>query len=256
MLEINELHFKYKGENEDVLNGFSMRLSRGEVGILLGKNGCGKTTLFNNILGINAPDSGTITLDGENVTAMSRRRRADCIAYVPQNIQFGALSVYDSILMGRVSHFGLKEGKHDRDVVDEIISKMKLGDMANRMVNELSGGERQKIAVARALAQEPRLIIFDEPTANLDMVNEELIIEEGRKLASQGITILSSLHDVNQALYFGDRFFFMKDGRVKYEGGEEIVTSELIEDVYGAGRRVVQVEGSRFLAYDKKTPTA
>ncbi len=123
--------------------------------------------------------------------------------------------MFDSILMGRVSYFGLRAGKEDYDVVDRIMAEMKLESFADRNAENLSGGERQKVAIARALAQEPKLLVFDEPTGNLDIANEELIIEEAKKVArSRNIAILSSLHDLNQALYFGDRFFFLKDGRV------------------------------------------
>ncbi len=247
MLRIENLHFKYKNSPNAVIDGLSMQLDSGLVGILLGRNGCGKTTLFNNILGINRPSGGSVTYDGEDVLAMTRRKRACCIAYVPQNIKFGALTVYESIMMGRVPHFGLKEGENDRRVVRRIIDQMGLGDMANRMVTQLSGGERQKIAIARAMAQEPKIIIFDEPTGNLDMMNEELILREAKALASQGITILSSLHDINQALSFGDRFFFMKDGRIKYEGGRDIITENVIQDIYGAQRKVIEADGRKIV---------
>ncbi|NMD44711.1 MAG: ABC transporter ATP-binding protein, partial [Clostridiales bacterium] len=107
MLKIENLCFRYRRKSELVLNGVSLEIAEGEVALLLGKNGSGKTTLFNNILGILKPESGSIFFDGEELTQMSRRERAKRIAYVPQDIRFGSLSVYDSILMGRISHFGL-----------------------------------------------------------------------------------------------------------------------------------------------------
>ena len=155
------------------------------------------------------PDDGSISFDGENLLKISKRERARRIAYVPQHIHFGSLSVYDSILMGRVSYFGLKAGKEDYDVVNEILADMQLESFAYRNAEDLSGGEKQKIAIARALAQDPKMLVFDEPTGNLDIANEELIIEEAKKVAREkNISILSSLHDLNQALYFGDKFFF------------------------------------------------
>ena len=107
MLKCENLFFRYSKNGKPVLNGASLGLGAGEIGILLGKNGSGKTTLFKTILGINTPESGSISFDGENLLKMPRRERARRIAYVPQDIQFGALSVFDSILMGRVSYFGL-----------------------------------------------------------------------------------------------------------------------------------------------------
>jgi len=244
MLKVENLHFRYAKHSGMVLRGANLELKQGQIGIILGKNGSGKTTLFKNILGIHSPTSGSITFDGENLLKLPRRERARRIVYVPQDIQFGALTVFDSILMGRVSYFGLKASYSDYQAVEQIIRDMGLQSFANRNVEELSGGERQKIAIARAMAQEPKLMVFDEPTGNLDIANEQLIIEEARKLAREkNISILSSLHDLNQALSLGDKFFFMKDGIVKYAGGREIVTPEVIYDVFGAQVRIVEIDG-------------
>ena len=233
MLKAENLHFSYSKHGTSVLNGASLELKQGEIGILLGKNGSGKTTLFKNILGIHNPAGGSIAFDGENLLKMPRRERARRIAYVPQDIHFGALSVFDSILMGRVSYFGLKASREDYVAVERIVEDMGLESFAHRNVDELSGGERQKIAIARAMAQEPRLMVFDEPTGNLDIANEQLILREAKKLARErNISILSSIHDVNQALAFGDKFFFLKNGVVKYAGGKEIVTAEVIKDIF------------------------
>lgn len=244
MLNIYDLHFCYGKNGVPVLNGASLELKQGEIGILLGRNGSGKTTLFKNILGIEKPQNGIIDFDGENLLKMNRRERARRIAYVPQDIHFGALSVFDSILMGRVSYFGLKASHSDYVAVEKIIEDMGLGSFAHRNVEELSGGERQKIAIARAMAQEPKLMVFDEPTGNLDIANEQLIVEEAKRLARQkNISILSSLHDLNQALAFGDKFFFLKDGVVKYAGGREIVTPEVIKDTFDADVRIREIDG-------------
>lgn len=248
MLNVENLHFRYSRHGKPVLNGASLELQQGEIGILLGKNGSGKTTLFKNILGINTPAGGAIRFDGENLLKMPRRERARRIAYVPQDIHFGALSVFDSILMGRVSYFGLKAGMDDYTAVEKIIADMGLQDFAHRNVDELSGGERQKIAIARAMAQEPKLMVFDEPTGNLDIANEQLIIEEAKKLAREkNISILSSLHDLNQALYFGDKFFFLKDGAVKYAGGKEIVTEAVIKDIFDIDVKIIQINHQKVI---------
>lgn len=248
MFKIENLSYRYRKSSPYVLDGVSMELKSGEIGILLGKNGSGKTTLFNSILGINKPSDGTIVYEGEDMLKMSRTERARRIAYVPQNIQFGMLSVYDSIMLGRLSYFGVRAGDSDRKVVEGIIKEMKLEDLAARNVSELSGGERQKIAIARAMAQEPGMIVFDEPTGNLDLANEELIIQEAKKLAREkNIAILSSLHDLNQALYFGDRFFFLKDGKIKYSGGEEIITSDVINDVFDVNMKIVTIDDKKII---------
>ena len=244
MLNVENLQFRYSAHGNSVLNGASLELKEGEIGILLGKNGSGKTTLFKNILGIEKPKKGSIRFDGENLLKMPRRERARRIAYVPQDIHFGALSVFDSILMGRVSYFGMKASTADYVAVEKIIEDMGLSSFAHRNVDELSGGERQKIAIARAMAQEPKLMVFDEPTGNLDIGNEQLIIDEAKKLAREkNIAILSSLHDLNQALAFGDKFFFLKNGVVKYAGGREIVTPEVVKDTFGVDVSIREIDG-------------
>ena len=244
MLKVENLHFRYSGNGKPVLNGASLELEQGQIGILLGKNGSGKTTLFKNILGIEKPAGGNIRFNGENLLKMPRRERARRIAYVPQHIHFGDLSVLDSVLMGRVSYFGMKAGAEDYLAVEKILEDMQLLDFASRSAEALSGGEKQKIAIARAMAQEPKLMIFDEPTGNLDIANEQLILKEAKKLAREkNISILSSVHDINQALAFGDQFFFMKDGVIKYAGGKEIDTEEVVKDIFDVDVRFETIHG-------------
>ena len=243
MLRIENLQFSYNAKQQ-VLCGVDLELSEGQVGILLGKNGSGKTTLFRALLGLVKPQKGTILFEGESLLKLGRAQRAKRIAYVPQDIQFGDLTVFESVLMGRISYFGLQAGKEDYEAVEKLLVDMDLLELAHRNVTELSGGEKQKIAIARAMAQQPRLMVFDEPTGNLDIANEQLIIREAKKLAKEkNIAVLSSLHDLNQALALGDRFFFMKDGVVKYAGSREIFTPEVIKDVFGADVELLEKDG-------------
>ena len=244
MLSVEHVTFRYSRQGPDVLRGVNLELKPGEIGILLGRNGSGKTTLFQNILGILNPRTGSIRFEGEDLRKLSRAQRARRIAYVPQDIRFGALSVFDSVLMGRVAYFGMKAGREDYLAVERILRDMGLEAFAQRNVEELSGGERQKIAVARAMAQEPKLMVFDEPTGNLDIANEQQIITEAKRLGREkNIAILSSLHDLNRAMEFGDRFFFLKDGVVKYTGGKECFREDVLRDIFDIDVKIAQVDG-------------
>lgn len=244
MLEIKDITFRYSRRAPLILDNINLTLEKGEIGILLGKNGSGKTTLFKNILGIEKPESGSISYDGKDLLRLSRRERAGYIAYVPQDIQFGDLTVYDTVLMGRMAYFGLRAGKEDEKITEEVLNDMGLTELASRNANELSGGERQKIAIARALVQEPKLLIFDEPTGNLDIANEQLILKEAKKVAKEkGIGILTSLHDLNQALDLGTKFFFIKEGKIVYSGGPEIVTKEVIKEIFNADVEIIEHDG-------------
>ena len=254
MITVENLRFQYGHRTPPVLRGVDLSLGDGEIGILLGKNGSGKTTLFKNLLGICTPSGGTVRFDGEDLLAMPKRERARRIAYVPQHIHFGALSVFDSVLMGRVSYFGLRAGAEDYAVVETLLREMQLEAFAERSAEDLSGGEKQKVAIARAMAQEPKMLVFDEPTGNLDIANEQLIISEAKKLAREKhITILSSLHDLNEALSFGDRFFLMRDGVVRYAGGREVLTAEHIKDIFDITVRIAEIDGETVILGGNRT---
>ena len=245
-LEIRDVSFRYAKRSALILDGVTLTLQAGQIGIVLGKNGCGKTTLFKVLLGILRPERGSILFDGRDLVRMSRRERARIVAYVPQDIRFGALTVHDTVLAGRVSRFGYRAGAADEEAVEHILKDMQLDAYALRNVEHLSGGERQKVAIARAMAQEPRILVFDEPTGSLDIANEQLILSEARRLAREkGICILISVHDLNQAADLGDRFFFLKEGKVRHTGGDEILTEDVIRDVFDADVRIVETEGKK-----------
>lgn len=248
MFEIRDLRFAYK-KTSPVLNGVNMSLEDGEIGVLLGKNGAGKSTLFKCVLGLVKP-VGEILFDGKDLTKVGRVERAKLIAYVPQDITFGDLTVFDSVLTGRIARFGLIAGKEDREVVERVLNELEIERLANKNVNELSGGERQKVAIARALAAEPKMLVFDEPTGNLDIQNERLIFDIAKKIASEkNITILIAIHNIGFAMEFGDKFFMMKDGEIKHTGGVEIINEQTIDDVFGVKAKIFDVEGHKGIVF-------
>ena len=248
MLTADNLSFRYARRSPLVLNGAGFSLRAGEIGILLGKNGSGKTTLFRILLGMEKPQSGTVRFEGENLFAMSRRERAMRIAYVPQDVRFGALSVYDTVLAGRVARFGFRAGSEDRQAAERVLGEIGLLPLARRNAEKLSGGERQKVAIARALAQEPQLLIFDEPTGNLDIANEQLIADEAKRAARErGAGVLIALHDLNRALSLGDRFFLLKNGRIRTVERADDVTETDIRETFDAEARMIEAEGMKII---------
>ena len=246
MLEIKNLSFGYK--NHLVLNNLSLTLLDNKIGVILGKNGAGKSTLFKNILGILKPNEGSIIIDNINLNTLSRKERAKKISYVPQDISFGELNVFDSVLVGRLSNFNFFSRYEDEQITKKIIKDMSLEKIMNKNVNELSGGEKQKVAIARALVQEANVLIFDEPTGNLDVSNEQLILKEARKIVKEkNVSILISIHDLNLALQYGDYFYFLKDGYIKYHGGKEIFTKEIIKDIFDIEVNIVTIQNQKVI---------
>ena len=246
MLEIKNLSFGYK--NHLVLNNLSLTLLNNKIGVILGKNGAGKSTLFKNILGILKPNEGSIIIDNINLNTLSRKERAKKISYVPQDISFGELNVFDSVLVGRLSNFNFFSRYEDEQITKKIIKEMALEKIMNKNVNELSGGEKQKVAIARALVQEANVLIFDEPTGNLDVSNEQLILKEARKIVKEkNVSILISIHDLNLALQYGDYFYFLKDGYIKYQGGKEIFTKEIIKDIFDIEVNIVTIQNQKII---------
>ena len=244
MFEIKDLRFAYK-HSAPVLKGVDLSLECGEIGVLLGKNGAGKSTLFKCVLGLLKPQ-GEMLFDGQDIVKTSRAERAKLIAYVPQEISLGDLTVFDCVLTGRIAHFGVVATREDREIVGRVLEELGLEDLARKNANCLSGGERQKVAIARALAQEPKMLVFDEPTGNLDIQNEQLIFNIAKKIAREkNITIFIAIHNINFAFAFGDKFFLMKDGKIKHAGSMEILNEETIKDVFGLSVKLFEVEGHK-----------
>ncbi|MBE5832035.1 MAG: ABC transporter ATP-binding protein [Butyrivibrio sp.] len=155
MIEVKDLSFSYGKKEALILDGVNFTLQNGEIGILMGKNGAGKTTLFKTMLGILKPGKGSIIFDGEDITRLGLQEKAKKIAYVPQHIHFGDLSVYDSILTGRIAYFGFRVSSKDTEVVDEIIDEMKLGGFAHRNAEQLSGGREAKGCNSKSAGSDP-----------------------------------------------------------------------------------------------------
>lgn len=244
-LEIKDLHFSYGGGREAV-RGVSFCVAEGDCLAVLGVNGVGKSTMLKCINRIMRPTSGEILLDGRPVSAMSGRALAQHIGYVPQGCEFADGTVFDTVLLGRKPFIRWDVTPKDLEIVQEVLHTMRLEGYANRNINALSGGERQKISIARALAQQTPVLLFDEPTSSLDMANQLEVLDITRRVVKQRrLTAIVIIHDLNLALRFADKFLLMKDGAVYGCGGPEVVTPASIRQVYGVRADVVEHGGRR-----------
>jgi iron complex transport system ATP-binding protein len=234
-LESRDLAFGYRGH--PVGRGVSLALDAGEVLCLLGPNGGGKTTLFKTLLGLQPAQGGEILLDGRPLATMDRGAIARAIAYVPQaGSGYFPFSVREVVLMGRTAHlppFGVPS-RADRAVADAAIERLGLGHLADAAFTRISGGERQMTLIARALAQETRLLVMDEPTASLDFGNQVKVLEQVIALARGGIGVLLSTHDPDHALLCGDRVALLHGGTLAALGPpREVLTPEALRRAYG-----------------------
>jgi iron complex transport system ATP-binding protein len=216
--------------------GLDVFLSTGEVLALLGPNGGGKTTLLKTLLGLLRPKAGEVRLDGKTIDSYPIGERARFIAYVPQvHISTFAFTVETVVLMGRTAHGGLfsRPSAKDRAVVQNVLERFGISSLAARSYTMISGGERQLVLLARALAQEPRFIVLDEPTASLDFGNQGKVMNEIRALARSGHGVLFTTHDPNHALRAADRAYLLRDGTRIADGPvSTILNREQLQKLY------------------------
>lgn len=244
MLKIENLHFSY-GNGGKVLRGIDLRLEEGEVVTLTGPNGSGKSTLLKCICGINPGYTGRIEIGGRDLREMPSRERARLIAYVPQSEDRGfPCTVYDAVLMGRRPYIQWSPTREDHEIVEAIIEAMGLGGLVARDVNRLSGGQRQKVLIARALAQLPSVLLLDEPTSNLDIKHQLEVMDVVRELTGHGVSSLVAIHDLNMASRFGDRCVLLHEGRVYAEGDwSEVLSRQNLMEIYGVSCCIIHRDG-------------
>jgi iron complex transport system ATP-binding protein len=218
--------------------GLDVTLAQGEVLALLGPNGSGKTTLLKTLLGLLAPLAGAALIDGRSLAAYSIRERARRIAYVPQvHTPTFAFTVETLVLMGRTAHGNLfsRPSAADRAIAARALEQFGIAHLAQRSYTMISGGERQLVLLARALAQEPQFIVLDEPTASLDFGNQGKVMREIRTLAASGHGVLFTTHDPNHAMRAADRAYLLRDGQRIADGNvAEVLTREQLVELYRA----------------------
>jgi iron complex transport system ATP-binding protein len=231
ILSVQGISFDYPGIS--VLNKVSFSLKRGETVAVLGTNGAGKSTLLKCINGILKLKVGKIEFDKEDISKIKHNKLAQRLGYVSQQNQYTRTTVFDSVLIGRKPYIKWDVEEKDIQIVDKVLKMMDLDKYALRYTDELSGGEYQKVVIARALAQEPDVLMFDEPTNNLDLKNQLEVVNIIKNIVKKNnISAVVTIHDLKMALRFADRFILLKDGSIFDAGGIEVINSKNIKEVY------------------------
>jgi iron complex transport system ATP-binding protein len=236
-LETESLTVRYGPVGPPVLDGVSMRVPGGCFYTILGPNGSGKSTLLRALLGALPVEAGTVTLDGRSIDRWTRKQLAREVGVVPQteSVAF-PISARDLVAMGRYPRLGAlePEGPRDRAAVDDALLRCDVAQLADRDVGTLSAGELQRVRIARAIAQEPRAMILDEPTASLDLGHEMRILTFLRGAADAGLTVVLITHHIAVAARFSDRLLLLEKGRAAAEGEPAaVLEEEVLGRVYG-----------------------
>ena len=241
-VKVSNLEFGYSFET--VLNKISFNINKGEIISILGPNGAGKSTLIKCLDGLLNYKNGNIEIDGKSMKYMKRDEISKKIAYVPQSTStLFSLRVFDMVMLGRRNYTSLKHKKTDCFKVLEAIKMLNIEHLAMKNFNQLSGGQRQKVIIARAIAQETDIILLDEATSNLDIRHQLEVMEIIKKFSRNfGITIIMILHDLNIASRYSDRIIILKNGDIAAMGSaKEVITEEKISSIYGVESHITNV---------------
>lgn len=245
IIESENIHFGYT-ESRKILNDISFRIYEGQLITLLGPNGVGKSTLLNCICGLLKPSSGMVKLFGNPISKLSRREIAQQIAYVPQksSVSFD-YSVKDFVVMGRSAYLSILATPSEQDYkkTDEALEKLGITQLRERPISELSGGEQQKACIARAIVQDPKLVILDEPTSALDYGNQVKVLRLIKELSASGYAVLMTTHNPDHSFMLnGDVAIMSHDGKMEMGAVDQILTENRLEEAYGTKIRLMYVD--------------
>lgn len=247
MIHAKNVSFGYKGKIS-VLKEINLKEEEGHCIALLGNNGAGKSTFLKCLNRILDMKDGLVIIDEMNIKNTSHAKIAQKMAYVEQHTRVNRFTVYDTVLLGRKPHIKFQPSDEDYAIVDEMIERMDLKDMSLRYIDELSGGELQKVILARALAQKPKVLLLDEPTASLDLHNQHEVMKIASSIAkSDNIIVIVVIHDLNLALKYCDRFMLIHKGVAYKYGDSSIITDETIKEVYNVDASVINIKENKFV---------
>ncbi|MDO4590812.1 MAG: ABC transporter ATP-binding protein [Slackia sp.] len=243
ILSVRDLTCGYR--RKVIVNNADFELERGRFACIIGTNGCGKTTLLKTILGLLPPMGGAAFVNGRDIARLSDAERARMIAYIPQaHTPPFPFSVADVVLMGRTPHIGRfsSVSHHDKRVAWDALCMLGIEHLAERTYTKLSGGQQQLVLIARALAQQPEVIVMDEPTASLDFGNQQIVLSRMKELSRCGATVLMVTHDPAHAVYCADSVIVVQNGRIAHIGTpEETITKQRMEAIYQTPIHVADV---------------
>ena len=249
MIEVNQLSFSYG--NHTVLKNLTFSIEAGKLLSVLGPNGVGKSTLFRCLLGLNKVYTGTVQINKADIKTFTTRQMAETMAYIPQSHSSTFnYSVVEMVVMGtahRVSKFSTPS-VNDYEKAYDALDQMNMRSYAERYFNELSGGEQQMILIARALAQQAKILLMDEPTSNLDFGNQLRVMEKIKMLTEKGYTVVQSSHNPQHAMMFSDEIMALYAGQIIAKGiPSNVVTKELLETLYKTNVEILEVKGEQLI---------
>jgi len=255
ILSLENIHFRYYPDDPNVLSNLSLEIPAGKVTAILGPNGTGKTTLLHILLGLLKPLKGVVKVSGKSHKQYSRRELSQMIGLVPQfeSIPFN-FSVFEYVLLGRSPYLKPLQlpGSEDVRITEEALLAAGIDHLSNKPVNEISGGERQLVHISRVLTQQTQILLLDEPTAHLDLENQNRILSLLKQMSFLGNTAVLTTHDPNAAIFAADYFVLMNRGKIAAQGNlDTVITAENLSMIYRTPIRVEHTNGYTMVVMDK-----